>query len=362
MHKRRLVTVAASLLIFIQAGCGTTLVRNPLPPTHTATPTPSLTPTPTNTLSPTPTSFGGGGGKLAYTSNRGGYSDIHTIDVDGSNITQLTSSPRFDQSIAWSPDGSKIAFTSGSYWKREVYVIDADGSNQIQLTDNPIIYVDVTWSPDGHRVAFIGRVGEDPPDGEPWSSENDLYVIDADGSNLTRLTEHSYDFIRSIDWSPVGNQIVAAASEFNKSNLLIFDVDEGTMYKVLGAIFTYAGVQSPIWSPDGQKIAYFCSFGTNWEIFVVDKEGGIPTRLTFHPAMDRYPIWSPDGEKILFTSWRDGRDFYIIDADGTNLTRLTNNQADNRNPNGLQMELRSSLSPALATIGISTLWTQMGAI
>jgi TolB protein len=78
------------------------------------------------------------------------------------------------------------------------------------------------------------------------------------------------------------------------------------------------------WSPDGSRIAFYAYLDGNAEIYVVNADGTNETRLAHHQARDRFPMWSPDGQRIGFTSDRDGDDeIYVMDADGMGLVRLT---------------------------------------
>ena len=72
----------------------------------------------------------------------------------------------------------------------------------------------------------------------------------------------------------------------------------------------------------------------NFEIYVMDAEGGNQENLTDHPAYDGQPDWSPDGTKIAFVSSRDGAgsQIYVMDADGKNVIRLTDGQGSKRDP------------------------------
>jgi Tol biopolymer transport system component len=86
-----------------------------------------------------------------------------------------------------------------------------------------------------------------------------------------------------------------------------------------------ANNSSPVWSPDGSKIAFVSFRNGNNEIFVMNQNGTNPTRLTTNTVSDTDPSFSPDGTKILFVSTRDGNnEIYTMNVDGTNPVRLTN--------------------------------------
>ena len=80
----------------------------------------------------------------------------------------------------------------------------------------------------------------------------------------------------------------------------------------------------PSWSPDGTKITFYTYLDGNAEIYVMDADGSNLTRLTNAPTADWFPSWSPDGQKIAFVSKRSGSTaIYVMNADGSNQTRLT---------------------------------------
>src|SRR6185503_9170858 len=135
------------------------------------------------------------------------------------------------------------------------------------------------WSPDGTKIAF-GR--------KTFTVNSQIYVMNADGSNPTRITNNS-----------------AADSQ-------------------------------PSWSPDGTKIAFVSTRDeSKGEIYVMNADGSNQTRLTTNTEFELDPAWSPDGTKIAFTSTRDfpgvpgnvanGFEVYVMNANGSNPTRLTNN-------------------------------------
>ena len=118
-------------------------------PGATATPTLTPTPTPEPTATPTPTPVPGG--KIAFRSGRDGSGDIHVMNADGSNLTNLTiltnPNPANECCPSWSPDGTKIAFAGGRDGNWEIYVMNADGSVQTRLADNTATDDQPSWSP-----------------------------------------------------------------------------------------------------------------------------------------------------------------------------------------------------------------------
>ena len=204
--------------------------------------------------------------RIAFTKRsgpNGRVSDVYVVNADGSGQRRLTHSTH-DAATAWLPNG-RIAFTRGN----AVYVMSADGSRQLNLTrewrlEGWFAGGVVLWSPDGRKIAFTST-----RDGTP-----DIYVVNADGSGLRRLTRGP------------GN--------------------EGSL----------------AWSPEGQRIAFTRSpDGKVSDVYVIDADGSGQRRLTRRGAQ---PLWSPDGRTIAFRSGRDGNlEVYVMNADGTAQRRLT---------------------------------------
>jgi TolB protein len=126
-------------------------------------------------------------------SNRGGNFDIYTMKHNGKGVVQLTTDPAADQFPSWSADGAKIAFTSTRDGNAEIYVMNADGSDQTRLTSSPSYDENPVFSPDGSKIAFDST--RDAPISCPGNvlatacvPYTEIYVMDADGSNVVRLT------------------------------------------------------------------------------------------------------------------------------------------------------------------------------
>jgi uncharacterized protein YdcH (DUF465 family) len=188
------------------------------------------------------------------------------MNPDGSGITDLHVNG-FDPSV--SPDGTKIAFCSlrdDQY--SQIYVVNADGTGQQRLTK--ITSGDAcgpVWSHDGKKIAFYAFSLPNP------SRNPAIWVMDPDGSNVKRLTEHAV---------------------------------------------------SPTWSPDDRQIAFASDRAGKFQIFAMNYDGSNVRRLTEDKGEDSSPPWAPDGASILFVSDREGEHpaLFLMAADGSQQHRL----------------------------------------
>ncbi|MCE2393478.1 PD40 domain-containing protein [Candidatus Poribacteria bacterium] len=246
---------------------------------------------------------------------------------------------------------TRIAFesTRSRHWIAEIYMMDPDGGQIQQLTDEPKYDGAPAWSPDGKRITFVSyRDLKQIP--ERGVIRGEIYVMNADGTNLINLTRSVDRAERVSTWSPDGKQIAFTSAElFNghtlvNSDIFVMDVDGGDSINLTNHD---ALDQTPDWSPDGNRIAFSSLRDGNWEIYLINADGTNPINITNHPAKDGRPDWSPDGQQIAFTSDRDGNlEIYIMNADGTNPINLTNHPAeDNRSswsPDGTRIAFDSN--------------------
>lgn len=273
--------------------------------------------------------------KIVFESERQGNSEIYAIDPDGSNLQQLTHTPGEkirNWEPRWSPDGNSILFNSNRHGgEDEIYVMRADGSNVKRLTHTPgegrSSWAPV-WSPDAKKIAFTSdRDGT----AKGWSGY-EIYVMDADGSNMQRLT-YQEGFDAPGDWSPDGKRIAFMSTRDGKREIYVMDANGSNVRRLT---FDNRAAGRLTWSPDGKKIAFMSTRHASaeraddddeWDIYVMDADGSNIQRRTDAPGGDMHPVWSPDGKKIAFVSNRDGQyGVFVMDGDGSNVRRLTSGE------------------------------------
>ena len=227
---------------------------------------------------------------------------------------------------------SRIAFVKqlrGSQ-NEDIYVMDEDGSNQVQLTSHAGKDRGPAWSLDGSKIAFHSdRTGN-------W----EIFVMDAEdgegnGDNLLQLTNNGVVDAHA-DWSPDGKLTWDSGG-----HIYIMDAEDsdGNGNGDNMVPFTTTGAPNfvPQWSPDGNSIVWSSERDGDWEIYLADiGNGDYPTQLTNNGGVivDDFPSWSPNGDRITFDSnFQGGLEIYTMDASNVgNPQRLTTNSFDDRNP------------------------------
>ncbi len=210
----------------------------------------------------------------------GGAIDVFLVAADGSGLTNLTKDPHTDDSPDWSPDGSRILFESDRNGDFKIFVMDADGSNVKALTNHLGDDQRPDWSPDGNQVAFQRSSGGRP----------DVFVMDADGSNVVQLTDDVGDDGAPI-WSPNGQKILFRSNRTGEYGIWVMAPD-GSDERAVIVTDHQGNIRAPAWSPDGTKVVFASDHGgADFNLYVVDAEGGAARQLTDESGDERAPTW-----------------------------------------------------------------------
>lgn len=154
--------------------------------------------------------FGGGdeGGRIVFALQRPGLSQICVADADGSVLKKLTPPEMIAGSPSWSPDGKTIVFVSLKDKRTCICTVDSDGGRLRTLAEVGNVNRWPRWSPDGKRISFVSS--RDSTNPKYPANDIELYVMDADGTNLQRLApKECVDTMSWIPrWSPDGSEIL----------------------------------------------------------------------------------------------------------------------------------------------------------
>lgn len=258
-----------------------------------------------------------------------------TANADGSGEWQLTEPGDYCCLMRISPDRSGILTMPGGAPPAPITggVLSVDGSEfeLLKLTDPTLNLVPQAWSPDGERIAFEGWDDADP-------SRTGIYTARAsDLGDLVRVTDTpGAPHDSPLDYSPDGTQLVfyrAVRAEPHfpidiGGSLWVVNVDGSNPHRLWTPGTTPGWFAR--WSPDGTKILFATErLQPTGALWTVRPDGSGLTKV-FEDEEGRFatgPTWSPDGRQILFTLNRtndsfvhEPNGFYVIDADGTNLT------------------------------------------
>jgi len=274
-----------------------------------------------------------------------GVPELYVMNADGTDVTRIANlSQRTEveeclREWAFSPDGTRIVFSidqekdPSCFTKPDIYVADIDGSNLHNLTHSPVFEKDPSWSPDGEKIAFeadvpksrgggvlpiifsIGPDGTNPsilstggfsptfsPTDEKIAFEanrSGFYVMNANGTNVTRLPVPKTLLLYFPRFSPDGDQIAFASLD----NIYVMNADGSHLRPLITGPIYPGALDYFAFSPEGRRIAYSNRVKGNDEIYEVNTDGTNQINLTSNAsANDYHPTFSPDGKKMAFES------------------------------------------------------------
>ncbi len=235
-----------------------------------------------------------------------GVTNVWTIDPASGAATQLTRGTGFDGNPGWSPDHKRIIFSSdrdNAAGKADLYVMNAEGGGVRRLTSTAGVNEwSAKFSPDGKNIAY----GADTGDG--WF----LALMDADGSNQQQVAG-PYKLAEFPSWRRSGpHEVYFAAIEQGRDDMDIYSYDMDTR-EVKTRISTPAADVCPHFTHDGKTLTYATAppgEPKNIDLFAhdlssSDTSGALDTRLTDDPGIDDYGNPSPDDATVVFLSDRE---------------------------------------------------------
>jgi TolB protein len=254
--------------------------------------------------------------RIYFVSDRSGHKELWVMDYDGSNQQQITRLGTISLSPHVSPDGSRLAFSSleKNGWVIRMYSLDLN-----RLVTFPAFSgtnLSPAWSPDGTKLAFSSSRA-----GEP-----NLYIMDAAGANLRRLTSDKGPDV-SPSWNrKTGAQMAFVSGRTGLPQIYTLEADGTNLQRLTDQGYAV----SPSWSPNGQFLTFswFRKYGPGApganDIYLMDIASKQWVQLTHDGGRNDFPSWSPDGRHIVFQSSRTGSEqIWMMLADGSKAQQLT---------------------------------------
>jgi len=180
----------------------------------------------------------------------------------------------------------------GAYPKQQIYTINADGSNLKNLTDHPqneVYNVKLFWSPDNSRIAYYYNKS-----GDSSGEQQDIYLLDINRGTAKNLTQkpRNYD---ELSWSPDGQLIAFVAGDLNNQTIYTINAD-GDQLNQLAPRLEPSGISELAWYFDSQKIAFIYNEipGDKSNLYVINWDGSGLIKLTNDKDLNAStPVWQP---------------------------------------------------------------------
>jgi hypothetical protein len=238
-------------------------------------------------------------------------SEIELIEPGGS-VVQSPMQPETTPNSwpDWSPDGSKMVFSGADQQGFDLYVMNADGTDVTRLTNTPGDETTPAWSPDGASIAFAFD------DGGEAHYHSSIAVIRADGTGWTEIVGADDRSLDSPAWSPDGSQIAYTMFTNSAPEPYVVDAGGGESMKLLdGQGFAQS------WTPDGDHIMIAA-----FDSIVTVRPDGMYDGVFMKDPPERGLLvldWSPDGRWIAASSpTTAGHTLYLIRGDGSEVYQI----------------------------------------
>ena len=214
---------------------------------------------------------------------------------------------------------TKIVFVSDRSGAKELYQIDFDGENLTRLTHDESLILSPSVSPNGKQICYTSYKNNNP----------DLYMLSLDNQEVECIAMFAgLNF--SADWSPDGRTLALTLSKDGNPELYLLD---SISHKETRLTKNRWNDVSPSWSPDGMQLVYTADKLGAPQLYILKRGSENIRRLTFRGSYNVSPAWSPTEDRIAFSSSMDGNfNIYTVQTNGDNLRQLTKNAGNNEDP------------------------------
>ncbi len=255
-----------------------------------------------------------------------GFKEIYSMNWDGSQITQLTEHKSITLSPTWSPGGNQIAYSAFTVDPRKgtrnanLYVYDIRNKKRVLVSSRTGINSGSVFFPSGRSLLMTLSATGTP----------DIYQISLDGKIENRITSGPFGAMNvEPALAPDGKTIAFSSDRSGRPMIYTMGISPITPAKRITRAGRYNA--TPSYSPDGKKIAFAGWDQSHFDIFIMNTDGTNLKRLTQEKrpngnwASNEAPSFSPDGRFIVYSSNKTGRkQLYITNTEGSINVPITN--------------------------------------
>jgi TolB protein len=238
---------------------------------------------------------------------------IKLVDSDGA-VTRTIRAGSGSLSPSWSFDGTRLVYCVLGNNGTQIYEADLSTGNISRISSVGIgLNITPVFTADGNAIVYSHGASEG----------SDLVMVDRAG-NAQRLTVGNGADNNSPSFSPDGSQLAFISGRSGVPQVYIMDADGTNMTLLTGydmAVPSYRS--SPDWSPDGRAIAYQQRAAGGFQVWMIDVRSRVPRQLTTD-GENEDPSWAPDGRHIVLTSTRGGdKQLWVLDSESGRFRQLT---------------------------------------
>ena len=250
--------------------------------------------------------------KIAFVSNKTGTKELYTMDYDAKNIKQITYNNSINLNPDWSPNNEMLIYTSFKSGNPDIWIVNLKTNTHTQITTAKGLNTGPTWLPDGLHFIFASS-------SLTIQGDTDLFIMNYKTKVQKRIT-HSKGITISPKVSHDGKKIAFVSGRSGQPHIYTMDIDGSKIFRI-----TYAGRynSSPAWFPKDDKLVFAGWNNEKFDLFIVNADATNMERLTNYSQSNEESSLSPDGRLIVFQSTRRTTnpkkrktDLFLINSNG----------------------------------------------